>query len=120
MAKLARLLGRPEWAGDERFSTNVARVRNKRELDDLINQTLGTQDAQTWLDRLEAAGIPCAPIRGIPEVIDDAQTVALDIVAACDVDAALRVLRSPLSFDGQRPVIRSSAPKPGQDDEQFP
>lgn len=118
--KLAQLLGRPEWAADERFKTNVARVRNKRELDALINQALSTEDAATWLDRLEAAGIPCAPIRGIPDVIGQAQTVALDIVAQSDADPALRILRSPLSFDGRRPSIDSSAPRPGEHDELFP
>jgi formyl-CoA transferase len=111
--RLAHLLGRPEWTTDERVS-------NKRELDTMINQALAVDDAQTWLARLEAAGIPCAPIRGIPDVVDHAQTVALDIVASSDADPALRVLRSPLSFDGRRPTINSSAPAPGQDDEQFP
>jgi crotonobetainyl-CoA:carnitine CoA-transferase CaiB-like acyl-CoA transferase len=117
--KLARLLGKPEWTTDERFKTNVVRVTNKLELNAMINEALSVDDAASWLKRLEAAGIPCAPIRAIPDVIDDPQTIALGMVTSSDADPSLKILRSPLSFDGERLPIRSSAPRPGQNDDEF-
>src|ERR1700674_1948385 len=39
-ARLAEALGKPEWAGDPRFSTNSDRVRNMGELDGYISDIL--------------------------------------------------------------------------------
>ena len=118
--KLAQLLGRQDWCTDQRFKSNVARVSNKNALNDMINAVLVADDGAAWLARLEEAGIPCAPIRAIPDVIGDPQTVALGIVSDSSADPRLRLLRSPLSFDGQRPAIHSGVPVPGQNDDQFP
>lgn len=118
--KLAQLLGRTEWSSDPRFESNVARVSNKKELDLMINEALAVEDGVVWLARMEAAGIPCAPIRTIPDVMEDAQTKALGIVSAGTSHPDLRLLRLPLSFDGQRPVINGGMPAPGHDDNEFP
>ena len=59
---LARLLGRPEWATDERFATNPARVRNKELLIPMIQEALLTLERDEVVARLGNAGIPCAPV----------------------------------------------------------
>jgi crotonobetainyl-CoA:carnitine CoA-transferase CaiB-like acyl-CoA transferase len=118
--RLADLFERPQWVADPRFATNVVRVANKAALESMVNQVIGLQPVHFWLSRLEEAGVPCAPIRSIPELMQDPQTVALDILSSVPFHQGLRLLRMPLSFDGQRPDIGSKVPAPGQDDAEFP
>ena len=79
-AKLCAALERPEWARDERFATNAARLRNRAEIDRLIGERLATDNRATWQARLQAAGIPVAPIQTTAEVVAHAQTHALGII----------------------------------------
>src|SRR2546427_7283746 len=56
-AKLAAVLGHPEWATDARFATNAARVENKSVLLGAIEPILLTRTKGEWIARLEAAGV---------------------------------------------------------------
>jgi len=68
-AKLAQVLGHPEWAADPRFATNGARVASKPDLLPAIEAILRTRTKGEWIDLLEAAGVPCAPIHTLPEAM---------------------------------------------------
>ncbi len=61
-ARLAEICGHPEWAGDERFASNGARVANRAEIVRLVGEAIRHKPAADWLDQLEAAGIPAGPI----------------------------------------------------------
>jgi crotonobetainyl-CoA:carnitine CoA-transferase CaiB-like acyl-CoA transferase len=111
-AKLARALGKPEWSEDERFATNRARLRNLTTLAVLMMEILRTQPRATWIERLEAVGVPAAPINTLPEALNEPQTRALGILQ--DVPGEdYKLTGSALSFDGVRPAIRSAAPRLG-------
>jgi crotonobetainyl-CoA:carnitine CoA-transferase CaiB-like acyl-CoA transferase len=62
---------------------------------------------------LEKAGVPCAPINDLSHMKAHPQTAALGMVQPVpEIDLALMSL--PLSFDGERPVIRTRAPELGE------
>jgi crotonobetainyl-CoA:carnitine CoA-transferase CaiB-like acyl-CoA transferase len=71
--RLCETLGLNELAGDERFSTNGARVRNQTVLEPLIEEALRREDREVWIARLEKAGVPCGPINTVPEVLAEPQ-----------------------------------------------
>jgi formyl-CoA transferase len=111
-ARLARELGRPEWSEDARFATNRARLTNKTTLVVLMGEILRTQPRAIWIERLEAVGVPAAPINTLPEALSEPQTRALGILQ--DVPGEdYKLTGSVLSFDGVRPAIRSAAPRLG-------
>jgi crotonobetainyl-CoA:carnitine CoA-transferase CaiB-like acyl-CoA transferase len=116
-AKLATVLGHAEWADDPRFRTNVDRVAHRDVLNAQIVAVTATRPAAEWLALLEAAGVPCAPIRTIPQLTDDAQVAALDLIGTLPGDAPHPIVRVPLSFDGVRPDITRPSPRPGEDNE---
>ncbi|MDO8755699.1 MAG: CoA transferase [Anaerolineales bacterium] len=66
--RLCDVLGKPEIAMDERFSTNSARVENRDELIALFEPVFATRSASEWLDSLEKAEIPCGPINNLEQV----------------------------------------------------
>jgi formyl-CoA transferase len=111
-AKLARELGKSEWSEDERFATNRARLNNKTTLTVLMSEILRTQPRAWWIERLEAVGVPGAPINTLPEALNEPQSRALGILQ--DVPGEdYKLTGSALSFDGVRPPIRSAAPRLG-------
>lgn len=112
--KFAAVVGRPGWGTDPRFATNRARLENKAELVAGIRSILRQDVRLRWLDRLDSAGVPCAPIHSIPEAADDPQVNALGIIQRVP-DADFRLTGLPLSFDGIRPPIWSAAPRLGAD-----
>ena len=59
---LCEVIGRPEWIDDPRFRTPSARSANAAERLTLVGEILATGHSQDWLDRLDAADVPCAPV----------------------------------------------------------
>jgi formyl-CoA transferase len=112
-AKLAQELGRPQWAGDERFTTNRARLANKAALFQELVPLLKSRPRAEWLDRFERAGVPCAPIHSLPEAVAHPQVQALDILQALP-GADMRLTGLPFTVDGQRPLPRAVAPRLGE------
>jgi crotonobetainyl-CoA:carnitine CoA-transferase CaiB-like acyl-CoA transferase len=112
-AKLATALGHPEWPADPRFATNAARVGSKPELVAEIQQILLTRSKGEWIDVLEAAGVPCAPINSLPEAVAEPQAAALGMIQKVPGDD-YELMGLPLSFDGTRPDIRLAPPAVGE------
>jgi crotonobetainyl-CoA:carnitine CoA-transferase CaiB-like acyl-CoA transferase len=112
-AKLGEALGHPEWASNPRFATTPDRLEHREHLVGEMQRVFGSNTKQYWSERLEAAGVPCAPILEIPEVLEEAQTQAMAMLAKLPgVDA--EVVRLPISFDGERPPLPGRAPRLGE------
>jgi crotonobetainyl-CoA:carnitine CoA-transferase CaiB-like acyl-CoA transferase len=107
-AALCEVLGSPELASDRRFATNPDRVENREALVSLLAARFTAEPVAAWLERLEEAGVPAAPVRDIGEVAADEQTRALDILQELGGHS---VVALPLSVDGKR--IRHDRPPPG-------
>jgi crotonobetainyl-CoA:carnitine CoA-transferase CaiB-like acyl-CoA transferase len=71
--KFCTAIGRPEWVTDPRFRSNADRVRNRAALKDMIQAVFGEGDLSDWTARIEAAGVPCAPINTVPMALEDPQ-----------------------------------------------
>ncbi|MGE4238867.1 CaiB/BaiF CoA transferase family protein [Ramlibacter sp.] len=117
-AKLCEALGHAEWATDERFANNMARVANRDAIDGLIGDALAEHTRAHWKDVLGRAGIASAPVQTTAEIFAHEQTKALGILGH-PADDTLELVGVPLSFDGQRPPPLSAAPSLGRDNEQL-
>jgi crotonobetainyl-CoA:carnitine CoA-transferase CaiB-like acyl-CoA transferase len=112
-AKLAGVLGHPEWTQDARFRSNADRVINKSVLVPLVAEVMRGGSSADWAARLEKVGVPCAPINDLSVVRTHAQTTALGILQETP-EAAMNLMSLPVSFDGERPRIISRAPRLGE------
>jgi len=110
--KLSAAVGRPEWPSDPRFHTNGDRVRNRAALEDLLNEALSIRSTAEWIPVIEAAGVPCAPIQTVSQVVAHPQTEALDIMRR-SADGTLNFFGLPLSFDSVRPGRNERVPDLG-------
>lgn len=112
-ATLAKTLDHPEWAADPRFRTNADRFAHKKVLLAEIEDVLKTRPQAEWLERLEQAGVPCAPINTLPEVLAEPQTAASGIIQKVP-GLDLELFALPLRFDGERPPLPGGTPKLGE------
>jgi crotonobetainyl-CoA:carnitine CoA-transferase CaiB-like acyl-CoA transferase len=114
--KLCGVLEHTEWADDARFAGNPDRVKNSAALYALIEPEMLTLGNAQWTRRLEAAGIPCAPVQDVRQMLAHPQTQAMGMVQSVP-GASIPLIGLPISFDGVRPVSHSASPALGADNQ---
>ncbi len=98
--RLCAALERPELADDPRFATNPARVEHRDELVAELGRVFATRDADEWVERLGAAGVPVAKVRGVLEALAG-HTFTVDHPAA----GRLQLVPSPLGAATRPPPL---------------
>jgi len=108
--------GDPALAKDERFATPGARFVNATARINKMQDYIGQRMTAEWLERLDAADVPCAPILRRGEIIQNEQVVARGIIAEFEQPAVGRV-RQPkpaARFEVNEAVIGGPAPRVGE------
>jgi crotonobetainyl-CoA:carnitine CoA-transferase CaiB-like acyl-CoA transferase len=108
--------GDPELGKDPRFAIPTARSLNATARINKMAEYIGQHTTAEWLERLDAADVPCAPILRGGETIHNEQVVARDIIAEFDQPMVGRV-RQPkpaARFEVNETVIGGPAPRVGQ------
>jgi formyl-CoA transferase len=98
-ARLAEMCGHPEWASDERFASNEARVANRDEMVRLVGEAIARKPAAEWLKQLDGAGIPAGPINSVSQALADVQAQHRQMVRTI---AGVPLVGSPVRLDGDR------------------
>ncbi len=120
--RLSAVVGVPEWATDERFVTNAARVSHRAELVAALTERFRGASRAEWIERLVAVGVPATPVLSLPEAFADPQVAARRMVATVDDpvagpiattaspfgDAALAPGPSPLLGEHTAEVLRTA------------
>jgi|TARA_Y100000310_G_C20684167_1_gene817917 crotonobetainyl-CoA:carnitine CoA-transferase CaiB-like acyl-CoA transferase len=108
--------GHPEWLEDERFKTAALRDQNADARLELVQSALLERTAADWLDILEEAGVPCAPVLKRMEMIRHPQVQASEIIIESDHPnvGGLRQARPAARFEGTPTEIRRGAPMLGE------
>lgn len=112
-AGVCRALGRAEWQGDARFLTNPDRFANSAALYALMEELLASEPTEHWHTRLEAEGVPCAPVQNVAQVLEHPHFKALHVLQKLP-DSQLEVIGLPIRFDGKRPDHQTRPPACGE------
>jgi crotonobetainyl-CoA:carnitine CoA-transferase CaiB-like acyl-CoA transferase len=108
--------GDPELAKDPRFATPSARSVNATARINKMAEYIAQHTTAEWLERLDAADVPCAPILRRGEIIQNEQVVARDIITEFDQPSVGRV-RQPkpaARFSVNEAKIGGPAPRVGE------
>ena len=110
-ARLVQTLGVPELAADPRFESVLLRNENRDELRVLMVEALAAGTADHWFERLQAVGVPCAPILDIAQGVQRADDLGLEPVVPVGAPGTRQVplIRNPVSFS-RTPVAYPKAP----------
>lgn len=118
---LAAAMERPDIFRDARFATREARIAHQEEIIALLRPVFLRHGRAEWCRRLEANDVPHAPMYTTAEVPDDPQAkhLQLFVEARHPVAGTFRTVRSPVSFDGQRPLEVTAPPVLGEHNEEL-
>lgn len=109
-----RVLGRPELVRDPRFAANELRVRNRTELEPVIEQILGRWTAAEVEAKLSAADVPYGHVNTVAELAAHPQLAARERWLEVDSEAGtVKVLADPFNIGGMAKA-RGAVPRLGQ------
>ncbi|MCX7859390.1 MAG: CoA transferase [Chloroflexus sp.] len=113
-ARFCATLDHPEWAADERFATNPARVTNRAILVPMIAEVMARAPVAVWIERLRAAGVPCGPVNDIPTALNSPQAQARAMVQRIN---GVRMVGPAPKLSATPATIRAAPPTLGADTE---
>lgn len=101
-----------DLSGDPRFKSNPDRVKNAQALYALIDAEMLKKTCAEWTALLDAAGVPCAPVQNVKQMLEHPQMQALGLLQPVP-GSSKPLIGLPISFDGQRPLPRGASPALG-------
>jgi crotonobetainyl-CoA:carnitine CoA-transferase CaiB-like acyl-CoA transferase len=116
-ARLAKAMGRPELAADERYTTMMGRIQHREELVALVRHWVrGFASVREVLECLEAHQVPCAPVHSVADVVRDPQVLARKMLVELDhpIAGRTRLPNLPFRFSAADTHPRAPAPLLGQ------
>jgi crotonobetainyl-CoA:carnitine CoA-transferase CaiB-like acyl-CoA transferase len=111
-----RLIDRSDLLEDPRFASISARTRHIDDLYRIVEQALLSRTNDDWLALLAELGIPCVPILGTADLLDDAHLRAVDFFDDVEhpTEGRLRMPRMPVTFSAHPAATVRPAPNLGQ------
>lgn len=113
------LLGIPEILDDPRIGGNVDMLKHPDHLDWAMAKVAAafkTRDRDEWIDLMRKAGIPCGPVRGRDELMDDPQVAAIGMRVEVDDPERGRVVMPgvPVNLTKSPGQVTGPAPRLGE------
>jgi crotonobetainyl-CoA:carnitine CoA-transferase CaiB-like acyl-CoA transferase len=107
---------RSDLRDDIRFKTATARAVNATERILLMGELIKARPTAEWLERLDAADVPSAPILRRGEVIHNEQVIARGLITEFEQPGVGRIRqpRPAARFDGTAAQISGPAPRIGE------
>lgn len=119
-ARLCKAIGRPELTDDPRFATNVKRVENRQELIPELEKIFRTRTRSEWMQILDEADVPNAPIQNFEDLRDHPQLMANDMISYlyCPDAGPVAMPSPPVRLSTTPARIADPAPSLGQHTEE--
>ncbi len=117
---LCKVIDRMDLAEDEALVTNAQRVALRPELLKWLGDTLKHYRIEELSPKLEAAGLPYAPIVRPDQLVNDPHLLQSGGLVDMPTDdgGSTKVVLLPLLMGGRRPGVRHALPKIGEHTEQ--
>lgn len=112
-------IGRTDLASNPDYATNAMRVVNRDHLIPDLQVVFAAGDVMEWVDRLQGAGVPAAPVLTIDRVFDleEAKTMVSSIVDP--IRGVLRLVRNPIQNLGVNEWDMRPPPRLGEHDDEI-
>lgn len=72
---LCRALGRPALLEEPRFADRASRLKNRAELEPILEDAFASRERDEWLPRLREANIPVGPVKTFLDLAEDADVL---------------------------------------------
>ena len=112
-AKISNLIN------DPKFKTNSSRVKNRSNLNKIINKIIKKKTIKQWVEGLVNVNVPCGPINNIKQVFKDKQVKARKMVISMkhskSKNKKIKLIANPINFSESKIQYKKPPPKLGQD-----
>jgi CoA:oxalate CoA-transferase len=117
---LLKAMGREDLAEDPRFATNAARVANLEATEEAVAAWTKTMDRMAVFVATRRYRIPCAPVRTVPEVMNDPHMHGRGMLERIDHPELGNIVvpTTPLRLHGAVKVATVPSPSIGQHNEE--
>ncbi len=114
--RLCAVVERPDLLQDPRYITIADRLANREILIADLETSLAKADAEDWVERLLAVGIPAGPINDFAEALGNEHAAARDVVMEIDhpVEGRVRSIGFPVKLSGTPQQVRRHPPRLGE------
>ncbi|MDD9928761.1 MAG: CoA transferase, partial [Rhodospirillaceae bacterium] len=104
---------------DPDFADNDARVRNLTRMNAIVDEKIGQNSVDYWIDTLNAAGVPCGQVQDMDTLFRDPQLLSQDMVLSVDHPGhgPIRMTGFPVKMSETPCELRLPAPELGADTE---
>jgi crotonobetainyl-CoA:carnitine CoA-transferase CaiB-like acyl-CoA transferase len=114
-ARFCTAIGHPGLAADPRFDENAKRVRNRAELNAILDAILAGWTVARLQDCLLAHDVPASPVNDLAQVFADPQVRHRGIVAeVATAGAAVQAVMNPIHYSAARVRDGSFPPRLGE------
>ncbi len=119
--KFCQIAGCEQLINDIKFSTNTARVKNRKELVSYLNDILKSNTSTWWLENLELVSVPCGPVNTLKQVFNHPQTIHREMVRQIpDAQGNLvDTIASPINFSKTPIEYKTASPDLGQNTDEI-
>lgn len=111
-AKMLGILGKPELAVDERFTSNAGRVVHRVALKVELEELLSEWDCLELENTLIRSGVPCGAVRTVDQVLAEPHTKHRELLVEIDdykgIGSPIKMSRSKASYRLKPPVLPES------------
>ena len=115
-SKLSELLGHPEWAKDDRLSSNAARVNNRALIDNFLTRSFIEYSSDELIAMLRKHGIPVGRVNTVKQALTSEQAFAKNMVIEIEHKhvGKFKTLGTPLKMHGTPTSVRKPPPLLGE------
>jgi CoA:oxalate CoA-transferase len=115
-ARLLAALDLQALADHPDFASNALRVRHRARINALVGAKTALMPRAHWIDRLNAAGVPCGLVLNLAEAFAQPQAIHQQMVLECDHPGhgPVRMLGFPIKFADAPCRLRRPAPALGE------
>ena len=107
---------------DPKYKTNSQRVKNRKELNKIINKTIKVKNINYWVSGLTKVNVPCGPINDISQVFKDPQVKSRNMKIKMKHKKSRKkidLIANPIKFSVSNIKYKKPPPTLGQDTEIF-
>ena len=112
-AKISNLIN------DPKFKTNSSRVKNRCDLNKIINKIIKKKTIKQWVEGLVKVNVPCGPINNKQQVFEDKQVKSRKMVISMkhskSKNKKIKLIANPINFSESKIQYKKPPPKLGQD-----
>ncbi len=119
--KFVAALGLTHLNDNPDFATNDQRMINRERIKVIVQEKIGTQTCDYWVDYLNRAGVPCGIIMNLKEVFQDPQVLHQEMVLEVEHPdhGKVRMTGFPVKIGSSPCKVRMPAPRLGEHTEEI-